>query len=138
MKSIDTLEKTTFSGRRFTRKQLEQIRETVNMFKNLSRKELAKTICEHLNWITPNNSYKFHSCLTLLEELEQREIITLPSKRETKAPVRRQAVLKEPQNDRPINDSLAAISPIELKMVTSEHERYSWKAYYLLCSARSK
>jgi hypothetical protein len=44
MKAIDTLPKTTFSGRRFTRKQLTQVQETVQTFKNPSRKELALTL----------------------------------------------------------------------------------------------
>ena len=41
MNDINTLPRTTFSGLRFTRKQLEQVQETVQTFKNLSRKELA-------------------------------------------------------------------------------------------------
>ena len=41
MNDISTLPKTTFSGRRFTRKQLEQVQKTVQMFNNLSRNELA-------------------------------------------------------------------------------------------------
>lgn len=129
MKSIEILPKTTFSGRRFTRKQLEQIQDTVSTFKNLSRKELAKTLCEHLSWITPNGSYKFHSCLTLLQELEEHGIVTLPAKRQTRRPVHRQAILEDSQEDQPINETLAAISPIELQLVTSKEDRYCWKAY---------
>ena len=41
MKSVETLLKTTFSGRRFTRKQLAQVQETVEQFPKLTRKELA-------------------------------------------------------------------------------------------------
>ena len=40
MIDINTLSRTTFSGCRFTRKQLEQVQETVQRFKNLSRTEL--------------------------------------------------------------------------------------------------
>ena len=46
MKTVETLPKTTFSGRRFTRKQLAQVQATVQLFPNLSRKELARTLCE--------------------------------------------------------------------------------------------
>ncbi|MDA3918877.1 MAG: hypothetical protein PF690_18175, partial [Deltaproteobacteria bacterium] len=80
MKDISTLPKTTFSGRRFTRKQLEQVQETVEIFKNLSRKELALTICEHLDWVTPNGKLKINSALTLLEKLESYDVVTLPAK----------------------------------------------------------
>jgi len=53
MNTVDTLPKTTFNGRRFTRKQLAQVQEIVQLFLNLSRKELARTVCEHLRWTTP-------------------------------------------------------------------------------------
>lgn len=129
MKTVDTLEKTTFSGRRFTRKQLKEVQETVHLFKNLSRKELSRTLCEHLNWTSPNGSYKIHSCYTLLEELEKREIITLPAKRETKPPVRSVATIENSQPDRPINDTFDAISPIDLELVTGKEDRNLWNAY---------
>ena len=70
MKSIEGLPKTTISGRRFTRKQLTLVQETVQTFSNLSRNELALTVCEHLDWKTPAGSLKVQSALTLLEELE--------------------------------------------------------------------
>ena len=54
MKSVDTLPATTFSGRRFTRTQLARVQETVERFPQLSRTELARTLCEHLRWTTPN------------------------------------------------------------------------------------
>ncbi len=43
---IKNLESTTFSGRRFTRKQIEEIQETVKIFPDLSRNELGHTVCE--------------------------------------------------------------------------------------------
>ena len=129
MKSVETLEKTTFSGRRFTRKQLEEIQDTVQLFQNLSRKELAKTLCEHLSWTAPNGTCKIHSCYALLEELEKREIITLPAKRQTKAPVRREVAREPFQPERPLEETLSAIGPIELQLVTTQEERNLWKAY---------
>ena len=43
---IASLKSTTFCGRRLTRRQIADVQETVA----LSRNELAKTVCEHLNW----------------------------------------------------------------------------------------
>lgn len=82
MTTIKTLSSTTISGRRFTRKQLTQVQETVKMFPNLSRKELALTLCEHLDWKNPAGKLKGNSCLTMLDELEALGIITLPEKKE--------------------------------------------------------
>lgn len=129
MKAIDTLPKTTFSGRRFTRKQLTQVQETVQTFKNLSRKELALTLCEHLSWHTPNGKLKVNSCLTLLEELESHGIVTLPAKRKTKAPARRIPAFDEHPKAPPINDTLDSVGPITLHRVTSKEDRECWKAY---------
>ena len=50
---IKNLKSTTFFGRRFTRRQIVAIQQTVATFPALSRKELAQTICEHLRWRTP-------------------------------------------------------------------------------------
>ncbi len=97
MKLVETLQKTTFSGRRFTRKQLEGIQETVHQFRNLSRKELAKTLCEHLSWTSPNGAYKIHSCYALLDKLAKQEIVVLPPKRQTKAPVRQEVRIENPE-----------------------------------------
>ena len=129
MNDINTLPKTTFSGRRFTKKQLEQVQETVQRFKNLSRKELALTLCEHLNWTTPNGKLKVNSALTLLEKLEFYGIVTLPDRKKVKAQVRRiPAFVGHPETP-PINDTLDSISPIVLQRITSKKDREDWKAY---------
>ena len=64
-KLIEDLESTTFGGHRFTKKRLEEIQTTVSRFSNLSRAELANTICEHLQWLTAKGRYRnmlyFHS-----------------------------------------------------------------------------
>ena len=44
---IENLKSTTFFGRRFTRRQIAEVQQTVAMFPALSRKELGQTICEH-------------------------------------------------------------------------------------------
>ena len=55
---IENLKSTTFGGKRFARKQIANIQETVNTFSTLSRRELAHTICEHLQWYTPTGKNK--------------------------------------------------------------------------------
>ena len=78
---IKKLKCTTFFGRRFTRKQIADIQQTVATFPALSRKELAQTICEHLHWRTPSGSNRVAAALGLLEELAQAGILQLPPKR---------------------------------------------------------
>ncbi len=68
------------SGRYFTLQELLEVQETVRMFPKLSRAELAKTICENLEWVTAAGKYKNLSCLQLLEKLESQGLIELPAK----------------------------------------------------------
>ncbi len=97
MESVETLEKTTFSGRRFTRKQLARVQETVSAFPNLSCNELALTICEHLNWTTPKGTYKMPQCLDMLEKLEAQGIIRLPATRPKRKSERSTLTYMEPE-----------------------------------------
>ena len=132
MKTVETLPKTTFSGRRFTRKQLAQVQATVQLFPHLSRKELARTVCEHLSWTTPNGQYKVHSCLTMLESLEAFEIVSLPAKRLHKAPGGRSPTLEPTPTtpsipETPLTAPLDALTPITLRRVVSKADRTYWK-----------
>ena len=129
MTTVEALEKTTFSGRRFTRKQLRTVQETVEALGKLSRKELAQTLCEHLDWQTPNGANKINSCLCMLEELESVGFITLPAKRASKAPVQSGPNRELAQAGPPVNDALAAISPVRLERIVSPEQREEWKAY---------
>lgn len=130
MKSVDTLPSTTFSGRRFTRRQLAQVQQTVERFPKLSRTELARTLCEHLRWTTPNGKYKIESCLTLLEALEAHGVVRLPPKLVRKRPQRRIATFEDDPPDPSIDDTLSAVAPVRLQAVgSSGEERECWKAY---------
>jgi hypothetical protein len=128
MKAIETLSGTTFSGRRFTRRQLALVQETVERFPQLSRAELARTLCEHLNWKTPNGKAKVESCLSLLEKLEAQDVVSLPARSVRAAPQRR--VLDKAAAQAPIEESLNTLMPIRLEAVgSSGPDREQWKAY---------
>src|SRR5438477_651916 len=130
MNSVEDLLRTTFSGRRFTRKQLAQVQETIQRFPNLSRTELARTVCEHLNWKTPNGRDKVESCLTLLAKLEAQGVVTLPAKQARQAPQRRVPVLENDPPETSMQTALSALTPIRLEAVGSTGpDRERWKAY---------
>ncbi|MCY4306470.1 MAG: hypothetical protein OXC62_17090 [Aestuariivita sp.] len=63
---IIDLKTTTFLGRQLTRKQLQDVQETVDHLLNESRDELAKVIVEHLNWKTVKGDDKVGDCLDIL------------------------------------------------------------------------
>ncbi|MCY4242813.1 MAG: hypothetical protein OXD36_13865 [Rhodobacter sp.] len=55
---ITNLKSTTFSGRRVNRQRIADIQETVGLFPNDSRNELAKTIRGHLGWTKARGDYR--------------------------------------------------------------------------------
>ena len=126
--SIAKLKSTTFCGRRFTRKQLCEIQQTVHSFPALSRQELAKTICEHLQWYTPSGGYRVSACLTVLKNLQQFWVVRLSEKIACK----QRGALKQivwTQRSAPqanIDCELAELLPIELQVVTETEAVSEW------------
>ncbi len=137
---IEALKSTTFFGRRFTRRQIADIAETVAMLPNDSRNELSKTICEHLGWTTPKGEYRVSACLCVLERLEECGILTLPEKRGTAAKQPPGPIVhvraSDPQPE--IACGLAALEPLALEEAASPEDAALWKAlvdryHYLGC-----
>ena len=124
---IVDLKSTTFSGRRLTRQQIADVQETIALFPNDSRNELAKTICEHLGWTTAKGDYRVGVCLGMLETLESHDILKLPPKREEKVRTMKNAdrpVWSSASNPQPeIAVSLADLQPLTLEPVTDTEDR---------------
>src|SRR5437870_181048 len=72
-----------FCGRRFSAAELELIREVMSDFRALSLTEIARTICELLEWKRPNGRLKNHECRLLLQKLCADGLVNLPPLRET-------------------------------------------------------
>ena len=129
--AIETLKSTTFGGKRLTRKQIVLIQDTVKAFPALSRRELAHTLCEHLNWFTANGRNKIHSCLGALEELEKRGIIILPALVESQKRGPQKAIIWTPNTDEQvrIESPLKQIAPIHLQVVTDKDQIKLWNEF---------
>jgi hypothetical protein len=69
------------SGRKFTAQEIQDLQETVRVFRRLSWAELVQTICEHLSWVTPAGQYKLDSCAKALGRVEALGLVKLPSRR---------------------------------------------------------
>ncbi len=65
-------------GREISGTELENIRWTARMFPNLTRWELAETVCEHLDWRTASGANKVDACMKLLDKLEAEYAFELP------------------------------------------------------------
>ena len=130
LSAIESLERTTFSGRRFTRKQLAKVVDTIQMFPSLSRTELAFTLCEHLSWKSPNGSLKVNSAVEFLEKLDSLGLVALPARRDSAKKSPDKIVLTVLSEEKPaICGSLYEISPIELRLVDTPEERGLWNEF---------
>lgn len=71
----------TCSGRTFTNQEIELMREIARDYAGLGLTEIARTICELLQWQRPGGGLKNHECRLLLERLRDRGQLTLPAVR---------------------------------------------------------
>ena len=128
---IDELKSTTFSGRRFTRKQITSVQQTVKAFPALSRRELAHTVCEHLQWHTPNGKNKIQSCLGMLEDLEALGILSLPQKKTSMQRCSQKQIARTNQakEQASIDDKLSELTPISLQVATGKNDIALWNEY---------
>lgn len=126
--SIDDLKSTTFGGRRFTRKQIATVQQTVSTFTNLSRRELAHTVCEHLQWYTPNGKNKIQSCLGMLERLEQLGVLTLPEiiTAHQRGPQKKIAQTTRTDVQPDITAKLEQLTPLHLQVATDKDDITLW------------
>ena len=126
----EELQSTTFSGRRFTRKQIEEIQRITRRFSNLSLRESALTICECYNWLTPAGTYSIQSCLNALKELEKQGIVTLPAKQQQKKRVHKQIVWTDKTDEQTsICCMLDQLEPIKLHKVVEPKEIKCWNEF---------
>lgn len=124
---IRNLPSTTFCGERLSRHQIVEIQETVQFFPNLSRSELARTVCVQLDWHTPGGSTRLGFSLRVLKELQRRGIVELPPKRSPGRGPQRPLKLDErtaPQP--PLREPLAQLTPVRLETATEREDVVLW------------
>lgn len=111
----------TFSGRVFSKSDIEIIREVIADFPDLSINELAKTICELLEWRRPNGGLKSHECRLFLNRLQTQGLVCLPATRDT-APrhSRRVEVTTQSDPQPPVNGSVGQWVPLVFYRVRTE------------------
>jgi len=71
----------TFCGRTFSAEELTLMRQIAGQFHALGVTEIARTICELLEWKRPQGGLKNHECRQLLERLRDQGWLSLPELR---------------------------------------------------------
>jgi hypothetical protein len=115
-----------FSGRAFSPDDIELIRDTVRDFSNLSLTELARTLCELLEWKRPTGKLKQEECRVLLDHLQADGLLRLPKLRPTAAPGPRKIkaiTVSDPQS--PVTGSTSQFESLCLHLVQPSNQTLS-------------
>jgi len=132
-------ESLTFCGRTFRTGELELMRQTARDFSGLGVTEIARTICELLEWKRPRGGLKNHECRQLLERLQAEGFLKLPSVRNLggRGP-RRVDVSGACSEPAPMVCAASQCEPLELTLVEGPAESRRWREqmeryHYLGC-----
>lgn len=132
-------ESLSFCGRTFGAGELELMRQIAREFSSLGVTEIARTVCELLEWTRPNGGLKNHECRQLLERLQAEGFLQLPALRKLGGRGPRRADLSgsgcEPA---PVSCAASACEPLELALVEGPAESRRWREqverhHYLGC-----
>jgi len=129
----------TFCGRRFTAQEVELMRVVARDYAGLGVTEIARTICELLEWTRPNGGLKNHECRQLLERLAEEGVLTLPALRKLGGRGSRRVNLSPQHSEpEPVECGAKECEPLELALVEGEEESRRWRAqverfHYLGC-----
>ena len=120
----------TFCGRRFTAQEVELMLVVAHDYAGLGVTEIARTICELLQWTRPSGGLKNHECRQLLERLQAEGMVTLPALRKLGGTGPRQEDLSRPRVEpEPVACAASECEPLELALVEGEMESRSWREH---------
>ena len=117
----------TYCGRTFSAADLALIREVAAGCGPLGLTEIARTVCELLDWTRPTGRLKTHECRQWLVRLRDRGLVALPALRPT-GPQGPRRIVWTPASDAPapITGCVRDLAPIRLTCVTTAEDRARW------------
>src|SRR5450759_2563886 len=123
-------ESLTFCGRTFHRPELELMRQMAAEFSALGVTEIARTVCELLEWKRPGGGLKNHECRQLLERLQTEGVLTLPALRPLGGKGPRRVDLSQPRLDpEPVECAARECEPLELALVEGKAASRLWREH---------
>jgi hypothetical protein len=117
----------TFCGRTFAAADLALIRDVAADCGPLGLTEIARTVCELLDWTRPSGRLKTHECRQLLARLHAGGLVALPALRPT-GPQGPRRIAWTTVSDAPsvIAGSVRDLEPLGLTLVTTADQRALW------------
>jgi hypothetical protein len=117
-----------FCGRTFSGVELALMRQTAREFPTLGITEIARTICELLEWKRPSGGLKNHECRQLLERLQTEGFLKLPDVRKLGGRGPRRADLSLPCLEPALLEcAVSQCEPLELALVEGQAESSRWR-----------
>src|SRR6266508_3388767 len=118
----------TFCGRTFTAQEMELMRAVAHDYARLGVTEIARTICELLEWKRPSGGLKNHECRQLLERLQAEGFLRLPDLRKLGGRGPRRANVSGACCEPAILECTASeCEPLELDLVEGPAESRQWR-----------
>src|SRR6266700_2165493 len=112
-----------FGGRTFDACELDLMRQTALEFSALGVTEIARTVCELLEWTRPNGRLKNHECRQLLEQLQTEGFLQLPAVRKLGGRGPRRALGPAScAESTPVTCSAGECEPLELVLLEGRGE----------------
>ncbi|MDI6881054.1 MAG: DUF4338 domain-containing protein [Desulfitobacteriaceae bacterium] len=125
---MDNISK-VFAGRTFSQEDIEIIKWARKRYPKLSRRELAGTVCEILNWTTPAGRAKIKQCLDFLEILEADGIVQLPAIQTFMQRKQKVYIPEIKFKTEEIDGDIQEYEPIQLVKATPGEELKRWRSY---------
>ena len=115
-----------FSGRIISDEDLELIRWARGTYPNLSRYELAGTVCEFIGWVTPAGDAKVPQCIAFFTKMEAEGKLELPAMK-TRAP--RKGSSPGPVTHGAPMPEITGCAGIELCIAKPGADMQKWRGY---------
>jgi hypothetical protein len=127
---MNAIVEVAFCGRRFTAQEVELMRMVARDYAGLGVTEIARTICELVEWTRPNGGLKNHECRQLLERLAAEGVLTLPALRNLGGRgLRRVTLAQQHSEPEPVECAARECEPLELVLVAGEGESRRWREH---------
>ena len=136
-------------GKRFHPRALRIIRETISEYQDSSRKEIARQVCDRLEWIDGRGQHKLGSAVAALLRFHRKDWIALPPPRHPGVSVSRCQPLPEgfERPEQVLTGPLSTLGEIRLEPVAGREEarlwngliaHYHYRGYTRLCGAQMR
>ncbi len=125
---MQSIKQQTFCGRNFTDEDISLVRDIVGACGGISRRELAHTVCELLEWKRPSGRLKARECIDFLELLDTEGVLKLPEKKKQKPRESNKIVPETPYRPPSVlSGSAEEFVPLEVQCVRDREQRDLFK-----------